>query len=282
MSLRRFRESMAASVGPGWRSQGTNIGTGAVIKTDAAQAAKDWALDLGRKPTERDRGNWGVQAQRLGIDADDEETAWQQLQKSQAESGEHAAMITLRKIFGDSLDETWSGKWSGWMIPLAPEKRQVQPDGQDREFPEDANPNTGKKKPKYQPPPTPQDEATVTRGGAFLGYPVTPQASEAPPADIPDTGSMPAPGFPFHTRSAERIWVFAQKLILTHPEAPATEIIRMAAQESRLPLTDLTPEDITLLQMAVDWAQNGPAKTSVRTGGTPGGPFRSGGGWGAP
>lgn len=284
MTRSRLRgEDIAASVGPGWRSQGTNIGTGAVVKPDAHAAAKDWAINLGRKPSEKDRGNWTVQAQRLGISPEDEVSAWIQLTNQQKESGEHQAMKTLRKIFGDSIDEKWDGKWAGWQAPLAPQKRQVSPD--DPERPEDANPNTGKRKtlPLGAPTPAEQDEATLMRGGAFLGYPKMNQApQDGNAAGQAQTVSDVPPGFPFHTRSAERIWAFAQLAILTHPEAGPTEIIRLAIQDSEIPITDLTPEDVALLQMAVAWAQNGPPATSVRTGGTPGGPMRTSGGTGAP
>lgn len=119
---------------------------------------------------------------------------------------------------------------------------------------------------------------------AAWAYPSTPI-----PASIPDelTGqprktrqlgkgqplARQAPAtFPFSTKEAEVVWELAAQLILLYPTEPPSEIVRLAIEKSGLTAQDLTSEDIQMLQLAVYYEQNGPAKTNVRTGGTPGGP----------
>lgn len=84
-----------------------------------------------------------------------------------------------------------------------------------------------------------------------------------------------SPSFPFRTASAEKVWATAQQLILLYPMSKPVEIMEMAFKESGVQHHELTPEDKHLLQMAVEYLQNGTPATNVRTGGTPGGPFRS-------
>jgi hypothetical protein len=89
--------------------------------------------------------------------------------------------------------------------------------------------------------------------------------------------NSPAPGFPFHTRTAEIVFKKALELIPLHPEKKSAEILKLAIEKSQSPVTELTPEDGRLLDIAISWAQNGKAGVgnNNRMAGTPGGPFRS-------
>lgn len=114
-------------------------------------------------------------------------------------------------------------------------------------------------------------------GGASnssLGIPANPGANAQTFAQIADQGpnTLPAPGFPFRTKTAERVWFFAQFLILQEPLLTPSDIVRQAIAQSKQNINDLTPEDLRLLLMAVEWAQNGPAKAVAYT---KGGPTRS-------
>jgi hypothetical protein len=99
-----------------------------------------------------------------------------------------------------------------------------------------------------------------------------PASAKAP--DSPAFGP-PEAVFPFHTASAGKVWSEAKRLILKHKTAGALEILRMSIEGAGIISTELTPEDARLLELAIHWAQNGPIKTPVRSGGAPGGPFNS-------
>lgn len=124
--------------------------------------------------------------------------------------------------------------------------------------------------------------------GYWVNGVVSPQASFTPGSPVGKRekaqGGSPedAPGFPFHTRAGEKIWSYAQELVLIHPEASIDELLRLSCEQSKVSSTELTPEDGQMLRLALDWLQNGHAKADLRTGGTPGGPFRSTGNLGAP
>jgi hypothetical protein len=93
----------------------------------------------------------------------------------------------------------------------------------------------------------------------------------------PQSVHGPAAGFPFHTKTADVVFKKALELIKLHPDKKSSEILKLAIDKSQSPVTELTPEDGKLLDIAINWAQNG--KTGVgfnnRIGGMPGGPFRS-------
>jgi hypothetical protein len=86
-----------------------------------------------------------------------------------------------------------------------------------------------------------------------------------------------AMGFPFHTRAAEMVLKKAIELIGLYPNKSAKELIGIAVNKSGISVTNLTPEDSHLLNMAVSWAQNGKSGVGFgnRIAGMPGGPFRS-------
>lgn len=101
------------------------------------------------------------------------------------------------------------------------------------------------------------------------------QQPEAPVDGKGGGGGSGGTGFPFRTAAAEKIFQKASRLILLHPELNAHEILRRAIEDANVKNSELTPEDEQLLLIAVQFLQNGPARSDVRTGGTPGGPFRS-------
>lgn len=249
--LRRpiIENNASSVVGPGLGSQGGNMGTGAVVNRDPEEVAKEWVSSIGREPSDKERDAWSRHAERASLSPEDEEKGWAFLTKGIAKR-EELALATMHKVFGDSAS------WAGTDVPL---KNMLVPDelGVVRR-------NKSAEKPKLQ---------TMKEA---LGSPKMHQAPQMGDAGAaaqmanggPNTGE--APGFPFHTKSAEKIWTFAKLLILTHPEAPPTEIVRLAMLKARLPPSDLTPEDTLLLQLAIEWMQNGPAKTNVRSAGARG------------
>lgn len=98
---------------------------------------------------------------------------------------------------------------------------------------------------------------------------------EAPVDGQGGGGGSGGTGFPFRTASAEKVFREASRLILLYPELSPSEILRMAVEKSGVSQVELTPEDEQLLLISVQWLQTGPARTDIRIGGTPGGPFNS-------
>lgn len=99
---------------------------------------------------------------------------------------------------------------------------------------------------------------------------------------IPNPMSMktPAtmnPAFPFKTKSAYAVFDRVMDVMLSHPRAGSDELILRACDSLKMPVSDITPEDVQLLRMAIDWMQNGAPKNVVHTGGAPGGPMRAAG-----
>jgi hypothetical protein len=82
----------------------------------------------------------------------------------------------------------------------------------------------------------------------------------------------PQGSFPFRTPAAEKVWELAKKSILKNKLWSAQEILRDAIADAKIPAQDLTPEDFRLLEMAIQWLQNGPVQTPNHLGGAPGGP----------
>jgi len=296
---RRVQEvGPASSSGPGWRSQGANVGTGAVVYPDGAEAAKAFLKDSGGS---KDRVAWEVYAKRLGVSPEDIEKGWQHM-SGQDESADDdraalatlkiidsmrpkttqdkaaqatydtiqrmrptevhdpAALATLRKVFGESV------KWSGYWVPL---KQTIG--GNKRE-------NQPKKKPfvDKQPKVTEDSEEGPIDEMDVMGV-KTHQAAQDGNAKGQAQILNQDPGFPFQTWSAKQVWKLAQELIPLYPLKKPAEIISLAIQRSGVLATELTPEDDQLIKMAVDYMQNGPPKTNVRTGGNSMGPSGSSG-----
>lgn len=253
----------ASSVGPGWRSQGANIGTGAVVEPDTKEIARDWAKSVGT----RDRKAWDEHATRMGCSPEAIEDGWEFLQRRdngqeesaaqatfakiramrQAEDTDPAAIATLKKVFGEST--SWTGFWVPTQALLDPNTN--------------TDPKIERKKSKRR-----SESINVMAVKTHQAPQVGNARGQAQIANQD-------PGFPFRTSAAKQVWDTAQQLILLYPTNNAGEILSMAVRESGVLATELTPEDEQLLKMAVEYLQNGAPPSNVRTGGTPGGPFRS-------
>jgi hypothetical protein len=243
----------ASSVGPGWRSQGANIGTGAVVYPDPKEAA-DAFLKATPAPS-KDRKAWEMYADRLGVSPQGVDLGWNYIQSHHEEN---LARATLKKVFGEST--AWAGSWVPLKNLIDPNKREVQP--KDKPFKD--------KQPKVQP------EEPIPEAIAVMGI----KTHQAPQVGNARGQAIQAqdPGFPFGTWSAKKVWEMAQQLVSMYPLKNPAEILAMAIQKSGVLTSELTPEDDQLLKMAIDFLQNGPARTNVRTGGAPGGPGRQGDG----
>lgn len=270
MKLRYFgtlRESVAASDFPGWRSQGTSVGTDTVVMPDPASAAKEWAGSLGRKPSKKDRAAWEMHASRTGLSPDQASKFWMNLVNEQRALFAEA----LRIIFSEN-----SAEWAGVNYPLKqmidPNKRSVRPEpswdastANDKQTATTRSVRSTKKKLPL-PPPLPQEES----GPPMIAFPKMHQAPQiGNTVGQAQAANEKSPGFPFSTKAAGIVWGIVQKMMLDHPEMPPPDILGQALQQAKTPIFDLTPEDIVLLQMAMQFFQNGPAKTNVRIGGTP-------------
>lgn len=127
------------------------------------------------------------------------------------------------------------------------------------------------------------DLHSVFEGTSWMGYSVpnigmVKMQSSAGPASQRTPGSPawgPVASFPFHTATAGKVWDSARKMIRKYKMAKPTEILRLALDHSKLPGTELTPEDAKLLELAIAWAQNGAPKPVAKMSGAPGGPANS-------
>jgi hypothetical protein len=75
--------------------------------------------------------------------------------------------------------------------------------------------------------------------------------------------------FGFRTKTAEVVFMAAADLILEFPQDNAAAILQRAVTRAEIPQWDLTPEDFRLLEMAIEWMQNGPPAVLSKTGGVP-------------
>lgn len=69
----------------------------------------------------------------------------------------------------------------------------------------------------------------------------------------------PVVSFPFHTAVAALIWSTSKKILSKNKNAPPHEILRLALDASKAAPNEITPEDVRLLELAISWAQSGPA-----------------------
>lgn len=86
------------------------------------------------------------------------------------------------------------------------------------------------------------------------------------------------PQFSFHTREAEIIFEIAKRRMIEYPEKPLSDVLEMAMAEAGVTWEDLTAEDVQVLDIALNWAQNGPPPPTQRVGGLPYGTGRGGAG----
>lgn len=88
----------------------------------------------------------------------------------------------------------------------------------------------------------------------------------------PNSPAMaPDPAFPFHTKTADKVWEKLKKLSLKRKDLDTNQLLALAIEQSDVSPNELTPEDAKLLGMAIEWLRNGPAGIKVRS--EPSGPF---------
>lgn len=81
---------------------------------------------------------------------------------------------------------------------------------------------------------------------------------------------------PFRSEVAPKVFDKATALMSADPRLQIQQAILQAIDVLQLTPGDLTPEDIRLIEMGLEQWQNGNlGQTPPKTGGTPGGPFRS-------
>lgn len=251
-------ENIASSPGPGWTSGGTSIGTGAVVKPDTISTAKAWAQSQKRALSKKDLPGWQEYGKRMGLDPEAMVMGWKTIM-GLPEQEQAAALATLRTVFGESV--SWRGYWVPLKQMIDPNKREVSPRPEKERKPEDMQVRERAKKLRKR-----LAEVSVNVK--------TTQAPQVGNARGQAQDANENPGFGFSTWSARKVFEMAQKLISLYPLLKPAELLAMAIRKSGVLTSELTPEDDRMLQMAIDWAQNGPARTNIRTGGTPGGPAR--------
>lgn len=240
--VREILEGVVGSPSPGRPALGANLGTGAVVKKDVATVAKDWSTALGREASLRERPAWEKHAEREGLSPDEIEQGWASLSKA-ATRDESNALATLRKVFGETV--SWTGAW-------VPNKNMLEPD------------ETGVVRRKKL-------EKAKTEATGFVGFPKMHQAPQVGNAKgQAQIANETPPGFPFATRAAELVWSAVQQLARTHKIEEDGELLRMAVEASEVSMSELTPEDMQMLRMAVQQLRNGTPQTNVRTSGVPG------------
>ena len=111
---------------------------------------------------------------------------------------------------------------------------------------------------------------------SWSGYSLVSPALIATP-----TTPQPFPGFSFHTKSAEKVWEYAKDITSKNPTAKTETIIGWALDASKVLAMELTPEDVKMLEMAINWYITGkhwednPKDRNPQIAGMPAGPFRS-------
>lgn len=127
----------------------------------------------------------------------------------------------------------------------------------------------------------------VSASGSWMPNPLLTKMRHGAPGDEPNPEptkpgpnaviAAAPPSFPFHTKVSRKVYEKALKLKVMYPlEGPSSILKRAIMAVGATPLVDITPEDEMLLRMAIDFAQNGPAKSKGnKIGGLPGGPFNS-------
>ena len=118
------------------------------------------------------------------------------------------------------------------------------------------------------PPRT--DRSGVVWHGTYGPHP----GMTGPSAFSPEPLGTEPSNFPFRTDTAEAVFHVAKNVIIEYPELGPDEVLQLALEKSNFPVEDITTEDMKLLEMAIEWLQNGPPPTDIRIGGGPGGPAR--------
>lgn len=95
--------------------------------------------------------------------------------------------------------------------------------------------------------------AALGEAVAWWGYSV-PNFHQLKMPQTPNTG-----GFGFHTVAAERVWAEAKKVADKDPKETTLNIISKACEQAQVTAFELTPEDNSLLDMAINWYLSGKA-----------------------
>jgi hypothetical protein len=126
-------------------------------------------------------------------------------------------------------------------------------------------------------------ENTSWSGGLVEGGAATWSGYQLANPALVHTPSTPAPfpGFGFHTKSAEKVWDYAKHIAAENPTSKTDAIIGWALEASKVLAMELTPEDVKMLEMAINWYIAGkhwddnPKDRNPQIAGMPAGPFRS-------
>lgn len=237
---------IAGNFGPGWRLQNGFLGSGAMVLPDSDEEALAWSTALGRSPRKRDKDAWLEYCERRGVPYQDAQKTWQRL------------------VYGPTAGaydwDTFSGDQSGSAV--APESGNMG----------GAEGGVG--------------ESTETRvDPTWIGYSTPPAVTDVV---TPNSGAQPQigpddlRGFSYRTDSAKLVWKAAQMLVGAHPDKQPMEIVNLALEKAGVSQETLAPEDVRMLEMGVEWLQNGPPPPTTRSAGAPGGPFRQSSTRGAP
>lgn len=229
-----------------------DLGSGRVVMPDWKNAADEW-----RKNGGEGESDWQEFARRAGILPDAIDLGWAYLQRT-----------------AKSINTT------------APKERDL---------PSSSKPNQGPPIGKilsqpYQGSPVGDILARVRFGEALvalrtvLGEATSFWGNNVVSFHMMKTPFNPGPGLSFHTKSAEEVWRIAKQVADEMPKEQTSVIISRAMERMKVLMTELTPEDMKLLEMAVNWylagksagmEQPAPITNNNRLGGMPGGPFNS-------
>jgi len=88
---------------------------------------------------------------------------------------------------------------------------------------------------------------------SFIGEATSWWGYSVPNFHMMKTPFNPGPGFGFHTKSAEEVWRLAKAVADENPKEKTTAIIGKAVDRANVLITELTPEDMKMLEMAVNW-----------------------------
>lgn len=71
------------------------------------------------------------------------------------------------------------------------------------------------------------------------------------PGGVGGAKPFPAPGYPFHTKSAERVWAKAQDLIAKTEKPILNDVLQQAMDSEQVAQHEISPEDQEILVLAI-------------------------------
>jgi hypothetical protein len=224
---------------PGYPGSG-DIGTQKVVRPEYRTIADQWRASGGTK----DKAAWTTYAERLGVWPEDIEKGWEYLSASTSNKPQYTGP-------GEPSKDLPPAAQSSPGLPVGKVTSRATNEA-------------------VSPLKRVFGEAT-----SWWGYSVPNLFM----LNMPSTPA-PFPGFGFHTKTAEKVWDQAKKIAAENPKMKTDEIVAKAIEATRSLSTELTPEDGRLLDMAINWYLAGKMwdlkpPTNIRSGGAPGGSFRS-------